>query len=138
MVIDQGDVFWVELEEGSGSEPGMRYPHVVVQNNVFNQSRMDTVLVCPLTSNLKRAEAPGNVLLEAGEANVPKQSVVTVAQIYAVRKADLVEKIGRLSPRRIRQILSGVMLVIAPREVDSPAFGGVWEGQPGTTRVGGE
>jgi len=64
MVINQGDVYWVELEEPLGSEPGYRHPHVVIQNNVFNHSRINTVVVCVLISNRKRAEAPGNILLE--------------------------------------------------------------------------
>lgn len=90
----------------------------MIQNNVFNRSRINTVVVCALTSNLRRAAAPGNVLLEKGEANLPRQSVVNVSQIYTVDKRDLVEEIGTLSRRRIRQILAGVMLVIEPREID--------------------
>jgi len=118
MVIRQGDVFWVDLGEPSGSEPGFRHPHVVIQNNVFNRSRINTVVVCVLTSNLRRAQAPGNVLLEKGEANLTKQSVVNVSQIFTVDKRDLDEKIGTLSRQRIRQILDGISLVIDPREVD--------------------
>jgi len=118
MVIKQGDVFWVDLSEPSGSEPGYRHPHVVIQNNVFNRSRINTVVVCALTSNLKRAQAPGNVMLEKREANLPKQSVVNVSQIFTVDKRDLDEKIGTLSRRRVRQILDGVRLVIEPRDVD--------------------
>jgi mRNA interferase MazF len=118
MVIDQGDVYWVDLGEPAGSEPGYRHPHVVIQNNLFNRSRINTVVACALTSNLRRAEVPGNVLLEKGEANLPRQSVVNVSQIYTVNKRDLVEKMGSLSQRRVRQILAGVMLVIEPREVD--------------------
>jgi mRNA interferase MazF len=75
LVINQGDIFWVELDEPTGSSPGYRHPHVVIQNNVFNRSRINTVVVCALTSNLQRAAAPGNVLLEAGEADLPKQLV---------------------------------------------------------------
>jgi mRNA interferase MazF len=63
MVINQGDIFWIDLEEPKGSEPGYRHPHVVVQNNLFNRSKIGTVVVCALTSN-KRANTPGNVLLE--------------------------------------------------------------------------
>ena len=118
MVIDQGDIYWVDLGEPSGSAPGYRHPHVVIQNNVFNRSRINTVVVCVLTSNLRRADVPGNVLLEKGEGNLPKQSVVNVSQIYTVDKRDLVEKIGYLSPRRVRQILAGVSLVLEPREID--------------------
>lgn len=117
-MIDQGDVYWIELDDPSGSEPGYRHPHVVVQNNLFNHSRISTVVVCALTSNLKRAGAPGNVLLELGEANLAKHSVVNVSQVFTVDKAQLSEKIGTLSPRRIRQILDGIRLLTEPREVD--------------------
>ena len=118
MVINQGDVFWVDLGEPSGSEPGYRHPHMVIQNNVFNRSRINTVVMCVLTSNLRQARAPGNVLLEKGEANLPRQSVVNVSQIFTVDKRDLEEKIGTLSQRRTRQVLDGVRLVIEPRDFD--------------------
>ena len=118
MVINQGDVFWVELGEPEGSAPGYTHPYVVIQNNVFNQSRINTVVVCALTSNLKRAGAPGNVLLDAGEANLPKQSVVLVSQIFTVDKAQLRDYIGSLPKRRIRQLLAGVQLLTEPREVE--------------------
>ncbi|OQY19449.1 MAG: PemK family transcriptional regulator [Anaerolineaceae bacterium 4572_32.1] len=118
MVINQGDVYWVDLGEPSGSGPGYRHPHVVIQNNVFNQSRINTVVVCVVTFNLKRAQAPGNVLLEKGEANLPKQSVVNVSQIFTVDKEDLAERIGTLSHRCVRQILDGVSLLLEPRKVD--------------------
>ena len=118
MVINQGEVYWVDLGEPSGSEPGYRHPHVVIQNNLFNHSRINTVVVCALTTNLRRADAPGNVLLEKGEANLPRQSVVNVSQIFTVDKMDLVEMIGVLSRRRMRQILDGVSLLLEPREVD--------------------
>jgi mRNA interferase MazF len=117
MVINQGDVFWIDLGEPSGSGPGYLHPHVVIQNDLFNQSRINTVVVCVITSNLKRAEAPGNVLLEKGEGNLPKQSVVNVSQIYTVDKPDLVEKIGTLARTRVREILDGVHLLLEPREV---------------------
>jgi mRNA interferase MazF len=117
-VINQGDVFWVDLGEPSGSGPGYRHPHVVIQNNVFNRSRINTVVVCALTSNLKRAQAPGNVLLEKGEANLPKQSVVNVSQIFTVDKGNLVERMGALSGKRVRQILDGVSLLLEPRDID--------------------
>jgi mRNA interferase MazF len=118
MVIRQGDVYWVDLGEPSGSGPGYRHPHVVVQNNVFNRSRLNTVVVCVITSNLKRADAPGNVLLEKEETNLPKQGVVNVSQIFTVDQRDLVEKIGALSSERVRQILDGILLLIESRDVD--------------------
>ena len=116
MVISQGDIYWINLEEPAGSEPGFRHPHVVIQNNLFNRSRIDTVVVCLLTSNLRLAKAPGNVLLEKGEGNLAKQSVVNISQIYTVDKSDLVEWIGALSENRVRQILDGVRLLTEPRD----------------------
>ena len=118
MVIEQGDIFWIDLDEPSGSGPGYRHPHVVIQNNIFNRSRINTVVVCALTSNLKRAGAPGNVLLEKGEGGLPKQSVVNVSQIFTLDKGDLREKVGSLPPRRVREILTGVSLVIEPKKVE--------------------
>lgn len=118
MVINQGDIYWVELDEPSGSEPGYRHPHVVIQNNLFNRSQIKTVVVCALTSNLKRASAPGNVLLEKGEANLPKQSVVNVSQVFTVDKAQLDEYIGTVSSMRVREILNGIRLVIEPRDTE--------------------
>ena len=117
MVINQGDVFWIDLGIPSGSAPGYTHPHVVIQNNLFNRSRINTVVVCALTSNLKRASVPGNVLLSSGEANLPKQSVVNVSQIFTVDKSDLVDKIGTLSSQRLREILRGVHLLLEPREI---------------------
>lgn len=117
-LINQGDIFWVDLGEPSGSEPGYRHPHVVIQNNVFNRSRIKTVVVCSLTSNLHLAKAPGNVLLKKGEANLPKASVVNISQIFTVNKSDLSEKIGALSRERFNEVLDGVNLLTSPREVD--------------------
>jgi mRNA interferase MazF len=118
MVINQGDVFWIELDEPTGSRPGYRHPHLVIQNNVFNRSRINTVVVCALTSNLRRAHAPGNVLLEPGESNLPKQSVVVVSQLFTVDKGQLSEHVGTLSKKRVRQVLDGLKLLTEPREVD--------------------
>ena len=114
MDINQGDIFWVDLDEPFGSEPGYRRPHVVIQNNLFNNSRIDTVIVCALTTNLRRAQASENVLLRKGEANLPKQSMVIVSQIFTVDKRYLVEKIGSLSRQRIRQILQGIRILTEP------------------------
>lgn len=118
MVIRQGDVFWVDLGAASGSGPGLRHPYVVVQNDVFNASRIDTVVVCSLTSKVKRAQAPGNVLLDEGEANLPKQSVVNISQLYTVDKIELVEKISSLARQRIDEILAGLYLLLEPRAVE--------------------
>jgi mRNA interferase MazF len=106
--IRRGDIFWVEPDEPRGSVPGVPHPHVVVQEDVFNRSRISTVVVCALTSNLNRASEPGNVLLEPGEANLPRRSVVVVAQVSSVLKTRLGELIGSLPEARVEQILAGL------------------------------
>ena len=116
MVISQGDVFWVELGEPGGSEPGYTHPSVVIQNNMYNHSAINTVIVCSITSNLQRANIPGNILLEPGEADLPKQSVVVVSQVFTVDKAQLREYVGTLTKKRVRQVLDGLKLVTEPRE----------------------
>jgi mRNA interferase MazF len=115
--IRQGDVFWIEQDEPRGSEPGYRRPFVVVQNDIFNQSRIQTVVVCALTTNLQRARSPGNVLLNAGEGGVDKTSVVNVTQILTVDKTSLAEYCGSLSKRRMGDVIGGIALVIRPAEL---------------------
>ena len=117
MVIKQGEIYWVDLGEPSGSEPGYRHPHIVVQNNLFNLSNINTVVVCSLTSNLKRAVSPGNIILKKCEANLPKKSVVNITQVYTVNKTDLVEKIGAVSRNRMNEILEGLNLLTEPRDI---------------------
>jgi len=114
MKIMQGDIYWVELGAPKGSEPGYRHPHVVVQNNVFNASRINTVVVCALTTNLKRSQAPGNVTLDKGEANLNKKSVVNISQVVTINKSDLKEKIGSLSSNKVKKIVEGIKLLLEP------------------------
>ncbi|WP_406697221.1 type II toxin-antitoxin system PemK/MazF family toxin [Singulisphaera sp. Ch08] len=106
--INRGDVFWIGPDDAQMPAPDYSHPRVVVQDDVFNHSRITTVVVCGLTSNLHRASEPGNVLLDAGEANLPKQSVVVVAQVSSVDKARLGDRIGTLSDTRVEQILDGL------------------------------
>lgn len=115
MVVSQGDLFWVDLGEPAGSQPGFRRPFVVVQNDLFNRSRLSTVIVCALTSNLRRAEAPGNVLLPKGAGNLPRDSVANVTQLFTVDKGELADRIGRLGRDLVADILCGIDLVLDPR-----------------------
>jgi len=117
MVILQGDVFWFDLGRPRGSEPGFRRPYVVVQNDVFNASRIQTTVLCALTSNLDRAKAPGNILLRKGEANLARASVVNVSQIFTADKSALKDKIGTLSRQRIREVISGLGLLFRPQDL---------------------
>lgn len=116
-MVAQGDVFWVDTGEPRGSSPGYVRPFVVVQNNLFNRSRINTVVACAVTSNLRRARDPGNVLLAPGEANLSGQSVVNVSQVFTVDKRDLQSRIGSLSPERVQEIVGGLKLLLEPREV---------------------
>jgi mRNA interferase MazF len=111
MEINQGDIYWVQLENPLGMEASIPHPYVVLQENVFNHSRIHTVVACVLTSNIKRISLPGNVLLEVGEANLTKQSVVEVSKVSTIDKVQLGEYIGSLSQQRIDQILAGMRFV---------------------------
>lgn len=106
--LNRGDLFWIDPDESRGSVPGVPHPHVVVQDDVFNRSRISTVVVCALSSNLGRAREPGNVLLAPGEGNLAKQSVVVVSQVSSLYKSRLGERIGSLSSERVDQILAGL------------------------------
>lgn len=106
--IDRGDLFWLGPDASRGPEAGYSHPHVVVQDDVFNHSRISTVVVCALTSNLNRAAEPGNVLLEPGEGDLPQRSVIVVSQVASVDKARLGERIGALSAARVEQVLAGL------------------------------
>lgn len=108
MLIHQGDIYWLHAPKEGEAAVDYAHPYVVIQADVINHSRVTTVVVCALTSNLKRMTEPGNVLLEAGEANLPKQSVVVVSQVEAVEKTALGEYIGSLSRERIEQIFAGM------------------------------
>lgn len=118
MEIRQGEIYWVELGTPSGSEPGYRRPCVIVQNNAFNQSRIATLVVCILTTNLRLAKAPGNVLLEVNEGGLPKQSVVNVSQLLTIDRKRLGKQIGVLSDERIAEMVRGICLVLEPRGAD--------------------
>jgi len=103
--IYRGDLYWIAPDEAGGS---LAHPHLVVQEDVLNHSRIASVVVCALTSNLGRAREPGNVLLEAGEGGLLRQSVVVVSQISAVAKSGLGARIGALSSERVEQVLTGL------------------------------
>jgi mRNA interferase MazF len=112
VVISQGDVWWAELPTPVGSEPGFRRPVVVVQGDALNRSRIATVVCVPLTSNLKWADAPGNVLLRSRATGLPKGSVANVSQIVTLDKTTLTERAGKLSDARIELVLSGIGVVL--------------------------
>jgi len=113
-VILYGDVVWLELPRSGGSAPGGRRPAVVLQQDRFNRSAIQTVVVAAVTSNLRLAAAPGNVRLRKGEAGLPKPSVVNVSQLMAVDRDLIRGKIGRLSEQRLAEVWGGVRLLLEP------------------------
>lgn len=106
--IRRGDLHWVAPDESRGEVAGPPHPHLVIQDDVFNRSRVHTVIVCALTSNLHRAHEPGNVLLDPGEGSLPRRSVLVVSQVSSIPKAQLGGYIGTLSERRVEQVLDGL------------------------------
>ncbi len=112
MVIAQGEIWWADLDAPSGSEPGFRRPVVVVQSDAFNRSRISTVVCVAMTSNLKWADAPGNVLLEPKSTGLDRSSDANVSQVVTVDRTILTERIGRLSPTKLQLIFDGIDLVL--------------------------
>ncbi len=111
MVIAQGEVWWADIGEPIGAAPGFRRSVVVVQCDALNRSRIATVVCVPLTSNLKWANAPGNVLLKTRLTGLPKDSVANVSLIVALDKQQLTERSGRLSSRQLEAVLNGIDVV---------------------------
>ncbi len=112
MVIRKGSVYWVDFSPAKGSEPMGRRPGLVLQNDILNDSKMNTVIVVAITSNLKFGELPGNVTLQQGEANLPKRSVVNMTQIKTVDKLSLKEMIGTLTKDKLAEVYHGMKLVM--------------------------
>ncbi len=112
MTVAQGDVWWADLPEARGSGPGFRRPVVVVQGDALNRSRIATVVCVALTSNLKWATAPGNVLLPSSTTGLPKESIANVSQLVTLDKTDLTEQTGKLSRSKLELVLSGIDVVL--------------------------
>ena len=111
-MISQGEVWWAEIPHPTGSGPGFRRPVVVVQGDALNRSRIATVVCVPLTSNLRWADAPGNVLLPAKTTTLPKDSVANVSQIVALDKTLLTERVGKIAAAKVNLLLSGINVVL--------------------------
>ena len=112
MVIRNGSVYWVDFSPGKGSEPVGRRPGLVIQSDILNDSKLNTVIMLAITSTMKIGELPGNVVLRKGEANLPKKCVGNVTQIKSVDKNSLREKIGSLSKNRMTEVYEGMKLVM--------------------------
>jgi len=112
-VIQRGEVWWANLDEPSGSEPGFRRPVLVVQNDAFNRSRIATVIAVALTSNLRLVDAPGNVLLPARASGLKKDSVANVSQVVTLDRDSLVKRAGRIDAAAMRDVDQGLRLALS-------------------------
>ena len=112
MVIRKGSIYWVDFSPGKGSEPAGRRPGLVIQNDILNDSNLNTVIMLAITSTIKFGELPGNVVLRKGEANIPKKCVINVTQIKSVDKQSIKEKIGTLPKKRMEEVDKGLKLVM--------------------------
>lgn len=112
MVISKGEVWWADLGEPWGAEPGFRRPIVVVQGDAFNRSQIATVVCVPLTSNLRWEDAPGNVLLLSKVTGLPKDSVANVSQLVTLDKSSLTDRVGKLSKAKLELVLFGIDVVL--------------------------
>ena len=112
MVIKRGEIWWAELPEPVGSEPGYKRPLVIIQSNEFNNSNINTIIAAVITSNLNLAAAPGNILLPAKKSKLPKKSVINISQLITINKSFLTEKVHTLSNKVMEQIDNGIRLVL--------------------------
>lgn len=111
MKIYQGSIYWASTSDENGHKRSIRHPQVVIQDNLINQSRIDSVVVCEISTNLTKASIPGNILLKSGEGNLPKNSIILTSHISSVKKKDLGEYVGKLDPSRIDEIFQGLSLI---------------------------
>lgn len=112
MVVAQGEVWWADLGEPAGSAPGYRRPVIVVQGDAFNRTRIATAVCVPLTSNVKWADAPGNVLLRARDTGLEKDSVANVSLVVALDRSALTERVGKIPQRKLDRVLGGIDVVL--------------------------
>ena len=111
-MIEQGEIWWADLGDPVGSAPGYRRPVLVVQGDPLNRSRIATVVCVPLTSNLKWAAAPGNVTLTARATGLDRDSIANVSLVVALDKAQLVERAGKVTARKLALVLAGIGVVL--------------------------
>ncbi|RJQ51624.1 MAG: type II toxin-antitoxin system PemK/MazF family toxin [Actinobacteria bacterium] len=112
MVVSQGDIWWADLPEPAGSEPGFRRPVLVVQGEAFNQSKIATVVCVSLSSNLRWSDAPGNVLLTSKNTGLTKDSVANVSQIVTLDKSSLTDRVGKVPRAKLDAVLYGIDVVL--------------------------
>jgi mRNA interferase MazF len=120
LVKNRGEIWWASLEDPRRSGPGYRRPVVIVQADSFNRSRINTVIILAITSNLRLAKAPGNVLIHPHDSSLPRPSVANVSQVLTVDKSYLTERIALLPARLLRKIDQGLSLVLGLNSPEAP------------------
>ena len=111
MKLNQGDIYFGAIVDEHGSERKIIHPQVIIQDTVINNSRIDTVVVCEISSNMKKVSEPGNILLQIGEGNLERQSIIIPAHISVIKKNRLKNYVGRLGKERIDQIFHGLKML---------------------------
>jgi len=111
--MNRGEIWWAELAEPTGSEPGFKRPVLIIQSDDFNRSRISTVIVAVISSNIRLAQSPGNVLLPRKISGLPKDSVINISQIFTIDKKFLAEQICNISERYMKQVEKGLKLVLS-------------------------
>ncbi|MFH1288715.1 MAG: type II toxin-antitoxin system PemK/MazF family toxin [bacterium] len=108
----RGEIWWANLPAPSGSEPGFRRPVLIIQSDTFNKSKINTIICVVITSNLKLANAPGNVFLSKSDSNLTKESVINVSQVIALDKSFLTECVGTINKMLVKKVENGLKLVL--------------------------
>ena len=111
--MERGEIWWVTLRAPRASEPGYRRPVLVVQSDAFNRSKIATVVAAVITSNVRLADAPGNVALSRRQSGLPKPSVVNVSQIVTLDKSRLIDRVAKLPKPKLRAVEDGLRLVLS-------------------------
>jgi mRNA interferase MazF len=115
----RGELWWADLGIPFGSEPGYKRPVLIIQNDFFNMSKINTTIVIPLTTNLMWAEAPGNIFIAKGESNLAKDSVISIPQMEVIDKRRLIERISKIDRRIIENIENNILFVLGIYNIQS-------------------
>ncbi len=113
MVVERGEIWWADLGEPRGSSPGFERPVLIIQSDYFNQTRINTLIVVIITTTIRLAKMPGNVLLSKRASGLKEESVVNVSQLFTLDRKDLLEHLGTISERKMEQIDQGLRLVLS-------------------------
>lgn len=111
--MERGDIWWADLPEPKGSMPGFKHPILIIQSDKFNQSSLETVIGVVITTNLRLAKMPGNILVTPQQSGLPQDSVVNLTQIVSANKSDLLEHVGTVSESKMDQVGNGLRIVLS-------------------------